>query len=298
MNKNPTLLSRRAVLEGMGVAALAPLVAARSHAQDAPPSPAAPAAAAAADGAASVASQLPLKTTGLEHMGTIVPDVEAAGKFYGRLFNPEIFKEKDPPLRYYVTLGVGYLALGTHGPAPKGYFDHFCALVENYDPKAMAEELKAQGLPPGKFGIIPDPDGCGFQLLGVPGGLAKTVVPAGRIVSEEALVKPVHLDHVVMRTTDLEKSLMFYRRFLGQEEKHQHHPERAWFQVAQTRLGLEQASAGEMGRIDRIGIKVQSFDHKTVSRELKKMGAIVTHESRKGLLFTDPVGLTMELQPV
>lgn len=278
MNKNPTLLSRRAVLEGLGVAALAPLVAARSHAQD--------------------ASQLPLKTTGLEHMGTIVPDVEAAGKFYGRLFNPEIFKEKDPPLRYYVTLGVGYLALGTHGSAPKGYFDHCCVLVENYDPKAMAEELKAQGLPPGKFGIIPDPDGCGFQLLGVPGGLAKTVVPAGRIVPEEALVKPVHLDHVVVRTADLEKSLMFYRRFLGQEEKHKHHPEQAWFQVAQTRLGLEQASDGELGRIDRIGIKVQSFDRKMVARELKKMGAIVTHESHKGLLFTDPVGLTMELQPV
>jgi hypothetical protein len=35
-----------------------------------------------------------------------------------------------------------------------------------------------------------------------------------------------------------------------------------------------------------------------VARELKKMGAIVTRESRKGLLFTDPVGLTMELQPV
>jgi catechol 2,3-dioxygenase-like lactoylglutathione lyase family enzyme len=278
MNKNPTLLSRRAVLEGLGVAALAPLVAARSHAQD--------------------ASQLPLKTTGLEHMGTIVPDVEAAGKFYGRLFNPEIFKEKDPPLRYYVTLGVGYLALGTHGSAPKGYFDHCCVLVENYDPKAMAEELKAQGLPPGKFGIIPDPDGCGFQLLGVPGGLAKTVVPAGRIVPEEALVKPVHLDHVVVRTADLEKSLMFYRRFLGQEEKHKHHPEQAWFQVAQTRLGLEQASDGELGRIDRIGIKVQSFDRKMVARELKKMGATVTHESRNGLLFTDPVGLTMELQPV
>jgi catechol 2,3-dioxygenase-like lactoylglutathione lyase family enzyme len=108
----------------------------------------------------------------------------------------------------------------------------------------------------------------------------------------------VHLDHVVVRTTDLEKSLMFYRRFLGQEEKHKHQPEQAWFQIAQTRLGLEQAPAGEMGHIDRIGIKVQSFDHKMVVRELKKMGAIVTHESRKGLLFTDPAGLTMELQPV
>jgi catechol 2,3-dioxygenase-like lactoylglutathione lyase family enzyme len=280
------------MLEGMGFAALAPFTAARTHAQGLPTPPASPVTAAPTGG-----SQLPLKTTGLEHMGTIVPNVEAAGKFYGRLFNPDLYKERDPPLRYYVTLGVGYLALGTHGPAAKGYFDHFCALVENYDPQGMAEQLKAEGLPPGKFGIIPDPDGCGFQLLGVPGGLAKTVIPAGRIVPEEALVKPVHLDHVVLRTTDLAKSLEFYRKFLGDAEKGGHRSD-AWFRVAQTRLGLEQAHAGEAGRIDRIGIKVQPFDPKSVARELEKAGAVVTRASRKGLLFTDPVGLTLELQPL
>jgi catechol 2,3-dioxygenase-like lactoylglutathione lyase family enzyme len=290
MRRPPTSLSRRLLLEGLAVAALAPLSVARSRAQGVtlPPGAAEPAA----------ASQLPLRTTGLEHMGTIVPDVETAGRFYARLFNPEIYKEKDPPLRYYVTLGVGYLALGTHGAAPKGYFDHFCALVEDYDPKGMAEQLKAQGLPPGKFGIIPDPDGCGFQLLAVPGGLAKTVVPAGRIIPEEALVQPVRLDHVVLRTTDLEKSLRFYRTFFGEADKNTHRSRQAGFQVAQTRLGLEQASVDEMGHIDRIGIKVRRFDPKHVSRELEKMGARITRSSREGLLFTDPVGLTIELQPV
>jgi len=282
MNRTSAPLSRRDVLEAMGWATLAPLVMGRAHAQ-------AP---------ATAISQLPLKTTGLEHMGTIVPDVEAAGKFYARLFNPNLSKEKDPPLRYYVTLGVGYLALGTHGNAPKGYFDHFCALVEDYDPAAMAEQLKAEGLPAGKYGIIPDPDGCGFQLLGVPGGLAKTVVPAERIVPGESLVQPVHLDHVVLRTTDLEKSLQFYRRFLGQETRSGSHHEQASFQIAATRLDLEQAGSGEMGRIDRIGIKVQPFDPKIVARELKTMGATVTSQSHRGLQFTDPVGLAMELQPV
>src|SRR5262245_40849327 len=78
----PLALSRRAVVAALAVAALLPAVPAN----------------AAAD------AQLPLKTTGLEHMGTVVPDVTAAAKFYGRLFNPEVHKEKDPPLRYYVTL--------------------------------------------------------------------------------------------------------------------------------------------------------------------------------------------------
>jgi len=53
-----------------------------------------------------------------------------------------------------------------------------------------------------------------------------------------------------------------------------------------------------MGHIDRIGIKVRPFDHKHVSRELEKMHARITRASREGLLFTDPIGLTIELQPV
>src|SRR5262245_361955 len=139
-------LSRRRVLGGIGAAALLPFVPELICAQDA-------------------SAQLPLKTTGLEHMGTVVPDVEAAAKFYGRLFNPELHKEKDPPLRYYVTLGVGYLAFGSRANEPRTFFDHFCALVQDYNAPAMAEELKSKGLPAGKYGIIPDPDAIGLQLL-------------------------------------------------------------------------------------------------------------------------------------
>src|SRR5689334_20540188 len=119
---NDSVFSRRTLLQGLGLAALAPGVVLAER-----------------------ASQLPVKTTGLEHMGTVVPDVEAAGKFYGRLFNPELYKEKDPPLRYYVTLGVGYLALGTRPNQARAFFDHFCALVKDYDAPAMAQQLKTEG---------------------------------------------------------------------------------------------------------------------------------------------------------
>jgi catechol 2,3-dioxygenase-like lactoylglutathione lyase family enzyme len=281
------MLTRRVVLGGLGLVALVPLAHGESHAQDAG-SPSAPQA----------ASQLPLKTTGLEHMGTIVPDVAAAAKFYSRLFNPELYKEKDPPLRYYVTLGVGYLALGSHGEQPHAYFDHFCALVQDYDAPAMAEQLKAEGLPAGRYGIIPDPDSIGFQLLGAPGGLAKTTEPAGRLIEGDALVRPVRLDHVGLRVADLGKSLRFYRHFLGDEQPLTRGPEQQWFQVAGTRLILEAAAAGESPRIDRICIKVQPFDRKQVSRELTRLGARIDPDERRALRFTDPFGLVMELQPV
>jgi len=273
-------LSRRRVLQGLGgLAALAPL---------------APRAVLAEPAAA--ASQLPLKTTGLEHMGTVVPDVEAAGKFYARLFDPELYKEQDPPLRYYARLGVGYLALGSRANQTHAFFDHFCALVQDYDAPAMAQQLKSEGLPAGRYGIIPDPDNIGLQLLGTPGGLAKTTEPAGRIVDGEALVHPERLDHVVLHVADLEKSLQFYRRFFGPEVKGGHPGSQASFKVAGTRLMLETIAPGESPGIARIGINVQRFDRKKVSRELTQLGAQVAGDSHQELRFTDPFGLVMALR--
>src|SRR5690349_11766969 len=58
--------------------------------------------------------QLPLRTTGLEHFGMVVPDVEKAARFYGPVFNPELHKEANEPLRYYVSMGIGYIAIGNN----------------------------------------------------------------------------------------------------------------------------------------------------------------------------------------
>lgn len=278
---NDSALSRRVVLQGLGLAALAPLAPATVLAEP-----------------TAGASQLPVKTTGLEHMGTVVPDVEAAGKFYGRLFNPELYKEKDPPLRYYVTLGVGYLALGSRATQPHAFFDHFCALVQDYDAPAMAEQLKREGLPAGRYGIIPDPDNIGLQLLGAPGGLAKTTEPAGRIVEGDALVHPERLDHVVLRVSDLDKSLQFYRRFFGPEIKSRHAGSQATFQVAGTQLRLETGASGESPGIARIGINVKRFDREAISRELTQLGAQVAADSHNELRFTDPFGLVIALRTV
>jgi catechol 2,3-dioxygenase-like lactoylglutathione lyase family enzyme len=285
-------LSRRTVLSGMGMAAVLPFVSSLGHAQSGAP---ASAAASSTAPAATGAPQLPLKTTGLEHMGTVVPDVAAAGKFYGRLFNPELHKEKELPLRYYVTLGVGYLALGSRANETRAFFDHFCALVQDYDAKGMAQELQAGGLPAGRYGIIPDPDAIGLQLLGVPGGLAKSTEPAGRIVQEDALVKPKGLDQVVLHVADLEKSVQFYRKFFGKEASRT--ADQAWFQIVNTRLGIEVAPAGGPARIDRIVVKCEPFDRASVRRELTKLGAKVAPGTGKSLRFTDPIDLGIELLP-
>lgn len=268
-------VSRRTVLGGMAAALAIPLVRAQTPAK-----------------------QLPLRTTGLEHMGSVVPDVAAAGKFYGRVFNPELHKEKDPPLRYYVTLNPGYLAFGSRANATQAFFDHFCALVTDYDAPAMAEELKADGMPAGRYGIIPDPDAIGLQLLKNPAGLAKTTEPAGRIVGGEPLFEPQGLDAVILRVTDMEKSTQFYRKFFGAEMSASK-PGEMWWQVAGTQLGIRPVAAGETPLVDYIRIKVAPFKRKAVTNDLEKLGAKVSAGNTKdSLRFTDPIGLSIELQQV
>ena len=287
MNNKNDLPSRRTMLRRLGAAALIPLLPQWSHAQSSPQAPA----------DAPPRSQLPLSATGIEHISAVVPDVAAAGAFYGRIFNPILFTEKAPPLRYYVPFGVGYLALGSHGAQAPVYFDHFCILVNDYDARSMAQELQAQGLPAGRYGIIPDPDKVGFQLLRAPGGPAPSWVPAGRIVEGDPLVTPLALDYVAHSVADLEQTLKFYRLFLGQESGRTRSPEGAWFQVGKTRLLLESAPAGQSGRITRVGVHVKSFNRKSVSNGLHKINAKVESASGKGLQFTDPNGLTFELMP-
>jgi catechol 2,3-dioxygenase-like lactoylglutathione lyase family enzyme len=249
--------------------------------------------AAAATGFSSTGAELPLRTTGLEHLGMWVRDVAAAGLFYGRLFNPELHKEKEDPLRYYVPLGVGYLALGAAGDrVPQ--VDHYCALVENYDPKAVATRLQAEGLPPGRFGMIGDPDGIRLQLLGTPGGLAKSTEPAGRVAPEDALVKPLALESVVLNVSSVEKALPFYRMFFGREA----HP--GWFHIANTRLGLQQVPAGQTPMVGHFRVNVARFDLDAVGAAVLKLGATnLTRDDKERLLrFSDPDGIVVEMKGV
>lgn len=245
-----------------------------------------------------VARQLPLDAVGLEHIGTVVPDVEAAGRFFGAVFNPVLYREAEPPLRYYVTLDPGYIALGSRENEPKGFIDHDCVLSEAYERRAMAVRLEKEGLPPGRFGIIADPDGLGLQLLPI-GGLAASTVPAGRIVAAEPLVRPRGLHSVVRYVTDLEQSLVFYRKFFGPELEGDG-PELVWFAVGPTRFGVGQVEDGEMPRIDRFCVNVAAggFDPDAISAALTRLGAAVVSTDDTMLHFRSPEGIGVELRPV
>jgi catechol 2,3-dioxygenase-like lactoylglutathione lyase family enzyme len=243
------------------------------------------------------ADDLPLHTTGIEHFGYTVPDPEATAKFYGRIFDGQLFQEKDPPARFYVKLGAGYIAFGGNAAASPR-IDHFCALVENYQPQETRKSLEAAGvaMSPGPFGMAMDPDGLRLQLLRAPGGLAKTIVPAYRLSQDDALFEAIAPDHVVLHVSDLDRSAEHYKKVFGAEVSRTRKPERVWFGAARTKLGLELVGAGEKPSIHHICVRIAGSDKKSALEKLKR-AHIESSIGDEGLVrFRDPNGIVMELK--
>ena len=240
---------------------------------------------------------LPIHTTGIEHFGFTVTDPEATAKFYGRIFDGQLFQEKDPPPRFYVKLGTGYIAFGGN-PTVTPSIDHFCALVENYQPQEMRKNLEAAGvtMSPGPFGMALDPDGLRLQLLRVPGGLAKTIIPAYRLSQDEALLEAAAPDHVMLHVSDLDRSAEHYKKILGPEVSRTRKPERVWFGAARTKLGLELVAAGDKPGIHHICVRVSGFDKKSVIEKLKRADIQSTLGDEGLVRFRDPNGFVMELK--
>jgi len=243
------------------------------------------------------ADDLPLHTTGIEHFGFTVPDPEATAKFYGRIFDGQLFQEKDPPPRFYVKLGTGYIAFGGNAAASPS-IDHFCALVENYQAPEMRKTLEAAGvtLSPGPFGMALDPDGLRLQLLRVPGGLAKTIIPAYRLSQNDALFEAIAPDHVMLHVSDLDRSSEYYKKFFGPEVSRSKKPERVWFGAAGTRLGLELVASGEKPSIHHVCVRVAGFDKKSAIKKLKGADIESTLGDEGLVRFHDPNGIVMELK--
>jgi catechol 2,3-dioxygenase-like lactoylglutathione lyase family enzyme len=242
-------------------------------------------------------SLLPLGTTGLEHIGMTVPDPEASARFYGQIFDPQLFKEREIPNRFYVRTGIAYIAFGTNANAAAPVIDHICALVQDYRPTDARQELEAAGiqLGEGRFGMPTDPDGMRLQLLGVPGGLAGTIIPGGRISQEAPALEAIGIDHIMLAVSDLDKTAAFYGKFFG-EASRARNPDRVWFDVAQTKLGLEKVAAGEQPRVHHFTLRVAGFDRSLAVERLTRLGAKIAPSSDEGLLrFQDLDGLLVEL---
>src|SRR5438034_3103083 len=230
----------------------------------------------------SVASALPLKNLGLEHLDIVVPDTAISAKFYMQVFRTKLHQQPfQGGVRYFILLGdlpanrqVGCIAIGAAGNRPTS-IGHYCTLAERYDRNAVAREMEVAGYKTaqGSFGMWPDPDGLELQLFKPPAGLVTAAVPSDLPVETNGLVTPLGLDHVMLNVRDINTSLPYYHFVYGNQVDgaRQSNPERLWLNLnADTRIALQQTPNGQSPRIEHFCIKVRAFDREAVTAGLKK----------------------------
>jgi catechol 2,3-dioxygenase-like lactoylglutathione lyase family enzyme len=292
--------SRRAFLTGLGATASLPLFAPAALRAQQP------------------AKLLPLNTPKVDHLDVIVPDVAASARFYMGVFNTRLHAQPfQGGFRYFILLGdlpenrqAGYLAIGdSRGRGT--YIGHFCTSVFDWRRDsaaimaALTEAVAKAGL--GKLsigggvgGIFSDPDGIEIQFLPAPDTVVTAAVPSDLVAPNKGLVTPKGVDHVLLHVANLDKGVQFYRILYGQEATREKSPERVWFQIGDTRLGVEQAQPGQKPHIEHFGIKVAAFDRGAVTAGLAALGArVVPSPDEPGVLrFRDLDGLSLELKAV
>jgi catechol 2,3-dioxygenase-like lactoylglutathione lyase family enzyme len=239
--------------------------------------------------------ELPLRTSGLEHLGVVVPDVTRSATFYTGLFGHGLFREVDPPLRYYQMMGSSYLALGSRAGADRPFLDHYCVTVYDYDREKMDARIEALGYRARPRGVALDPDGIGLQLIEYPAGLVDTNVPADRILGRGyGLVNPTGMDHVMLRVADLQASLPFYDAFFPRTPSHA--PGEVWFAAADTTIRVSQQDAGKAPAFERFGIRVGPFDHGATIEGVARLGGTAwASPDPHALRIADPDGLQLEI---
>jgi catechol 2,3-dioxygenase-like lactoylglutathione lyase family enzyme len=127
--------------------------------------------------------------------------------------------------------------------------------------------------------------------------MARTIIPAARISQDDAALQAIGFDHIILTVSDLEKSAAWYGKFFGKESGRTKKPERIWFDVARTKLGLEAVAAGKQPSIDHVSVRIAGFDQKTATEKLKKLGAEIVPSNDEGLLrFRDPNGIMLEMK--
>jgi predicted enzyme related to lactoylglutathione lyase len=290
------LLSRRHFMAGIGATAVLPMLPAFGGAQTRP--------------------LLPLNTPKIDHLDIIVPDVAAAARFYMSVFNTTLHAQPfQGGLRYFVLLGdlpeatrqVGYVAIGD-ARGRGTYIGHFCTSVFDYrqNSTAITAAINEAGAKAGVGGlsggggvggIFTDPDGIELQFLPAPDTLVTAATPSDLVEWRKGLVTPRGVDHVLLHVANVDKAVQFYQILYGAPAVRQKAPDRVWFQIGDTRLGLEQVAAGQKPHIEHFAVKVATFDRGAVTTALTKLGAaaVPSPDESTVLRFRDPFGISTEL---
>ena len=146
----------------------------------------------------------------------------------------------------------------------------------------------------------PDPDGIELQLFQPPAGLVTAAVKSPLPIEGDGLVTPRGVDHVLLRVANLERSLPYYRAVYGMNLEGQRDAQgRVWYRLDKgTRIGLQQAAAGQSPAIEHFALKVAPFDRDALTMRLRTLGVrtLPSPDEPDVFRFEDNNGIVVELR--
>ncbi len=126
----------------------------------------------------------------------------------------------------------------------------------------------------GVGGIFKDPDGIEIQFLPRPDTLVTAAVPSALVPSEQGLVTPLRVDSALLKVSNMDRALEFYRILYGKETRRTKDSAVYEFRNG-SRLLLENTSyayGSSQARIARYGIRVREFDRAAVKQLIPTTG--------------------------
>lgn len=238
----------------------------------------------------------------LDHVEFYVSNVEKSRDFFLRIFGNTL---RMRGAKRYLKLGSAYMAFETPRGAAgaAGRVDHFSASIKKLEMPKLHSFLEQRGVtfqdyPSGRDTGITDSDGIRTQLSPEDGwGLLNPAnfVPETTTIQSEPIFRPTGLDHILLNVADLDKSVAFYRKFLGQPAPGNNN--RVWFQIGPSRVGLLRTPEGQRAGVNHFCISAMAFDYDTAIRRLRELGATVEEPEVAGAPeFRDPDGLLIQVR--
>jgi catechol 2,3-dioxygenase-like lactoylglutathione lyase family enzyme len=241
---------------------------------------------------------------GVDHVEFYVSQVERTRTFFAAVFGGTLLRNASAS-KSYVRAGSAYLAF--ERPRTAGgplVTDHVSVAIRNIEMARVHALLDARGIayrdyPSGRDTAIVDGDGIRIQLSPENGwSLLKppTFAPDAVVLQEEAVFRPVGIEHVLLNVADPEASARFYEKVFGPVSRRNN--DRIWFQLGRSRIGLLKTPDGQRSGVNHFCVSAQPFDYNAAIARLAALGAKIEPQELPGApSFRDPDGMLVQVSP-
>jgi len=232
---------------------------------------------------ARVASAAGFQGPTMHHVSLYASDLERSIEFYHRVFGCSIQRQNDGTIHLLLERSFIVLRRGS----PPGTVDHFAIGVEGFDREPLMRDLKLRGAEP-----INDPDAAGLHIKD-PDGFPVQVTSNSTYSGTPAAFPASRLDHVSVYTSDLKRSVEYYRRVFGFPIMTQG-AEAARLSVGSGYITLR-GGRNPAGIVDHFAIGMDGFNRESVIRDLRSRGTEPADDPVKGLHVKDPDGFPVQV---